>query len=146
MIHPDDQQFLDRFERGQWPVEDWHHKDHVRLAYLILSLEPDFDSAMRRIRGSIQRHNEAQGIEVTPTSGYHETVTRGWLTLVKLMLDEYGPRESAAAFIEERVELQNNKVLRLFYSRELMMSELARREWVEPDIASFPAVLEACVR
>lgn len=31
---PDDETFLEQFEAGTWPLEDMHHREHVKLAYL----------------------------------------------------------------------------------------------------------------
>ena len=137
-MDPADRAFIECFERGEWPIDRWHHRDHIRIAYLFLMLEPDFEHAMTRMREGIRCHNEAHGIIDTPTMGYHETMTRAWLTLVRLMLDQYGPAASGESFVDERVELHNRKTLRLFYSRDLFMSERAKREWVEPDLSRFP--------
>ena len=138
MMTPNDTEFITLFELGQWPLDRWHHADHIRLAYLYLLIEPDFDSAMNRLRAGIKRHNNAHGIIDAPTMGYHETMTRAWLTLTKAMLDEYGPGDSAETFVQERVELANKKTLRLYYSKDLFMSAKAKHEWVEPDLSRFP--------
>jgi hypothetical protein len=96
---PSDAEFIERFEQGQWPLDRWHHADHIRLAYLYLLIEPNFDSAMDRLRSGINHHNNAHGIIDAPTMAYRETMTRAWLTLTKAMLHEYGPCESAEAFV-----------------------------------------------
>jgi hypothetical protein len=93
---------------------------------------------MERLREGIGRHNAAHGIVDTPTMGYHETMTRAWLTLVKLVVDQYGPSVNGEVFVEEHPELSQKKTLRLYYSKALFMSARAKREWVEPDLSRFP--------
>lgn len=136
-MDPQDREFLELFETGRWPLERWHHGDHIRLAYLYL-LGHGFDGAMERLREGIRRHNTAHGIIDAPTMGYHETMTRAWLTLVRLVVDQYGPSASGEAFVTEHPELSQKKTLRLYYSKALFMSERAKRGWVEPDLSRFP--------
>lgn len=132
-----DAEFLAEFEACRWPLDQWRHRDHVRLAYLYLRAHP-FDEAARRIRAGIKAHNAAHGIPDLPTSGYHETMTIAWLRLVDLVLAEYGPEATGDAFCDAHPELSQKKTLRLFYSKELFMSARAKVELVEPDLAPLP--------
>ncbi|MCA9295794.1 MAG: hypothetical protein KC983_04740 [Phycisphaerales bacterium] len=134
----DDRAFITQFEAQQWPLERWHHRDHIRLAYLYLRAYP-FDEALRRIRHGIRAHNEAHGIPDLPTSGYHDTVTVAWLHLVAAMLEEYGPEDTGDEFCDAHPELMNKKTLRLFYSRDRLMSAEAKRMFVTPNLAPLPA-------
>ncbi len=45
----DDDTFLAQFEATTWPLEEWHHKQHIKVAYLYLCRYP-FETAMNRIR------------------------------------------------------------------------------------------------
>ncbi len=136
-----DDEFLDTFEAQKWPLDRWRHRDHIRLAYLYLT-RLSFDEAADKIRAGIRAHNAAHGIPDAPTIGYHETMTIAWLRLVAAMLREYGPGEpgptAALTFCDERPELSQKKVLRLFYSRRLMMSPEAKARFVEPDLTPLP--------
>jgi hypothetical protein len=133
----DDETFLQQFEAGAWPLEQWHHRQHIKLAYLYLRRYP-FDTALARIRERIKAHNQIRGIPDSPERGYHETVTQAWLRLVHVTLCEYGCAESADAFYDRSPQLSEKKILRLFYSRELFMSPRAKKEFVEPDLAPLP--------
>jgi hypothetical protein len=133
----DDEMFLQEFEAQRWPLEKWHHRDHIKLAYLYLERYP-FDEAATKIRDGIKAHNAAHDIPDLPTSGYHETMTRAWLRLVDVTICEYGLAESADAFYELHPELSQKKTLRLFYSRERFMSPLAKYEFVESDLTPLP--------
>lgn len=133
----DDEKFLAEFEACRWPHAQWHHQQHIKVAYLYLRRYP-FDAAMSRIREKIKAHNAAHNVPDLPTSGYHETMTQAWMRLVYLTLCEYGPGETADSFYEQNPQLSQKKVLRLFYSRELFMSPRAKIEFVEPDLAPLP--------
>ena len=133
----DDDTFLGLFEAGRWPLEQWHHREHIKVAYLYLRRYP-FDEAMERMRHGIRAHNAVHGVPDAPDRGYHETMTQAWMRLVHLTLCEYGPSASADEFFGQHPQLSQTKVLRLFYSRELMMSPRAKTEYVEPDLAPLP--------
>ncbi len=132
-----DAEFVRLFESQAWPLAQWHHRDHVRLAYLMLR-EGTFEQAAERIRRGIRAHNAKHGIVDTPTTGYHETMTLAWLWLVAAILDEYGPAQTADAFCDAHPELMEKKALRLFYSKERFMSAEAKVRFVEPDLAPLP--------
>ncbi|MBL8880104.1 MAG: hypothetical protein JNG88_13380 [Phycisphaerales bacterium] len=132
-----DAEFVRDFEEQRWPLDRWHHRDHVRLAYLFLR-DGRFEQAAGRLRAGIKAHNAAHGIVDAPTQGYHETMTLAWLRLVEFVLAEYGPEENGDAFCDAHPELLQKKTLRLFYSKDLFMSPRAKVEFVEPDLAPFP--------
>ncbi len=132
-----DEQFVAEFEACRWPLEQWHHQQHIRVAYLYLRRYP-FDEAMTRIREKIMAHNAAHHLPDGLTSGYHETMTQAWLHLVYFTLCEYGPAETAEVFYDLNPQLSQKKVLRFFYTRELFTSWRAKREFVEPDLTPLP--------
>jgi hypothetical protein len=133
----DDESFLRQFEAAVLPREEWHHREHIKVAYLYL-LRYSLEEALGRMRTGIKTLNAAHGTPETPTRGYHETMTQVWLRLVHLVLREYGPARSANEFYEHHPELSQPKVLRLFYSRELITSAEARARFVAPDLAPLP--------
>src|SRR6478609_9349612 len=58
---PNDQTFLQEFEVQRWPLDQWHHRDHLKLAYLYLRRYP-LDEAAAKIRDGIKAHNAAHDI------------------------------------------------------------------------------------
>lgn len=132
-----DESFLADFEACRWPLEQFHHREHIKLAYLYLSRHP-FDDGVNRFRTTVQTYIDFHKVPVSPTSGYHETMTIAWLRLVHLTLCEYGPAASADAFYEDHPELSQKKTLRLFYSRDRFTSAEAKATFVEPDLAPLP--------
>lgn len=139
----EDAEFLIAFEACRWPLGHWHHRDHVKLAYLYLC-RYGLDEAAHRIRGGIRAHNAAHAVPESLTSGYHETMTQAWLRLVHAILCEYGPAETADAFCDAHPELLEKKTLRLFYSRERFVSAEAKATFVEPDLAPLPRSRRSC--
>lgn len=133
----DDETFLSEFEACRWPLSEWHHRDHVKLAYLSLC-RYSFDEALARIRNGIKAHNAAHDVPDSATSGYHETMTHAWLRLVEFAIQEYGPSKSADEFYADHPELSQKKTLRLFYSRDVFMSPRAKTEFLEPDLTPLP--------
>lgn len=132
-----DDDFLKQFEDRSLPHSQWRHRAHIKVAYLILG-KYSFEEAVQRIRSGIQAYNAAHGIQDTPTGGYHETITQAWIRIVDTNIREYGRAESADAFIDQQTQLTEKKVLRLFYSRELIMSAAAKAQFVAPDLAPLP--------
>jgi len=133
----DDEHFIAEFEARRWPLDKWHHRDHIKLAYIYLTKYP-LAEAVARVCAGIRAHNAAHGIPDTPAGGYHETMTQAWMRLVHFTLCEYGPAESAEAFIAKNTHLAEKKALRYFYSADLFMSPRAKAEFLEPDLAPFP--------
>jgi hypothetical protein len=133
----DDDVFMARFEAAQWDADQWHHREHIKIAYLYLT-RLGVEGALARVRAGIQRLNARHGVPESPTRGYHETMTCAWLQLVYLSLCEYGANESADDFYEANPQLSEKKALRFFYSKERLMSERAKYEFVEPDLAPLP--------
>ena len=93
--------------------------------------------ALARLRDGIRKLNDSHGTINSASSGYHETITRAY---VQLLL-EFNERRTAPMPLPERVSrLCKSKLARRdgllnFYSHAALMSEKARAEWVEPDIA-----------
>ena len=74
MTATSDEEFLAAFERLEIPKEDFHHRDHLRLAWSCLrQAEPP--GALDRVRTAICRFAEKHGVPQL----YHETITRFWV-------------------------------------------------------------------
>jgi hypothetical protein len=133
----DDQQFIQMFEAGVLPTEQWGHREHVKVAYLYLREFP-LELAIERMRTSIQRLNAAQQTPEALDRGYHETMTQAWMHLVHFTLCEYGPADTADEFYDSHPQLWQSKVLRLFYSRDRLLSWEAKKAFANPDITNLP--------
>jgi len=133
----EDADFLAEFESTTWPLENWHHRQHIKVAYLYLRRYP-FAEAQARIRESIKAYNAAKQLPDSLTSGYHDTMTQAWMHLVYFTLCEYGPAENADAFFDQHPQFWGKKALRFFYTKERFVTAQAKTEFVEPDITPFP--------
>ena len=133
----DDEIFLRRFEDATLPFDQWHHREHIKVAYLYLSRYP-LEQALEKMRDGLRAYNTAHRVPDELTRGYHETITQAWMRLVNIMLSEYGQAETADRFCEQHPQLLQYKVLRFFYSQDLLMSPRAKVEFIQPDLAPFP--------
>ena len=133
----DDETFLQQFETTAWPKAEWHHRQHIKVAYLYLR-RYSLETASVKISERIKAYNQAHGVEESLSGGYHETMTQAWLRLVHFTLCEYGPAENADAFFEEHPELSQKKTLRFFYTRERFMTLEAKAGFLEPDLTPLP--------
>jgi hypothetical protein len=107
----DDAEFLNALEKATFPKEQMDHRAHLRLAVL----------APERAAGIIRNYAAAIGA----TGKYNETITQFWMRAVR----HHGGR------IEEL--LDSTLPLR-HWSKELLWSEAARAQWVDPDLRPLP--------
>jgi hypothetical protein len=138
----DDATFLRQFEECTWPLDQWHHRQHVKVAYLYLRQYP-LAQAVDRMRESIQRFNAAHHVPEALDRGYHETLTQAWMHLVHFTLCQYGPAVSADEFFDAHPQLWQMKVLRFFYTRERLMSAEAKARFIDPDLSELPVAKKA---
>jgi hypothetical protein len=128
-----------RFEAADLSPEEWHHREHVRLAYLYLLAFP-YRDALERMRTGLKALNAAQKVPETPERGYHETLTQGWMHLVYGALSEYGPAADSEAFFEEQSHLLARRAMYFFYTRGRLRSAEAKAKFIEPDLTPLPKI------
>ena len=133
-LDPADRQFLDAFERCALSPEEFRHRDHVRLAYIYLSLT-DADAALTTMRAGLHRFLAHVG---APPSKYHETVTGAWLLAVEHFMREAGPTKSFEDFAAASPRLFAVGAMETHYTRELLWSEAARQQFIPPDLQPIP--------
>src|SRR5262245_46179590 len=113
---------------------EWTHTAHLRVAWLHLARYA-LDEAHLRMRVGIIRLNAAHGLVGTEKRGYHETLTRVWLGLVR-EASRRTPCADSASFLAAP-GLERDAPLR-YYSRERLFSVAARAMYVAPDLAALP--------
>lgn len=129
-----DEDFLSRFEAGIIPPAEFNHRAHLRLAYVYLAMH-DTDTAHQMMRRSLLSFLEHHGIAV---SKYHETMTRAWIMAVRHFMEKTPQAESADAFIELNPQTLDSKIMMTHYSAEVLFSDEARAEFLEPDLDPIP--------
>ena len=113
---------------------EWTHTAHLRVAWLHLARYP-LDEAHLRMRVGIIRLNAAHELIETEVRGYHETLTRVWLVLVRDARRRTDCADSASFVATPGLE--RDAPLR-YYSRERLFSVAARAMFVAPDLAELP--------
>ena len=129
-----DVEFRAAFEAGAYAPADFSHRAHVRLAYVYLA-ESDVNLALERMRGTLLIFLSRHGI---PASKYHATLTRAWILAVDHFM--HRTRESASAddFIARNPMLLDTKIMLTHYSADLLFSDQARADFVEPNLDPIP--------
>jgi hypothetical protein len=127
-------ELVEKFNSCQLDKIYWTHKAHLITAlYYVLHFQ---GKAYEKLKPGIIKYNESQGTINSDSGGYHETLTIFWLKKTEEFIASY----SITEFTDENVEKLLNseycdKVFPLkFYSREVLMSVRARRNWVDPDL------------
>jgi hypothetical protein len=133
----DDDAFLARFEACAIPLEEWNHRAHLRVAWTYLR-KFGLDGATERMRAMIPRFNASKGIVDALDRGYHDTLTVAWLRILDATINAHGPEADATSFLDTHTQLHSKALLRLYYSRDRILSREAKRAFVEPDLAPFP--------
>jgi hypothetical protein len=125
------------FGTSKLPAGDWTHHAHLRVAWMFLKRHP-LDEAHVLMRVGIIRLNAFHGLVETPSRGYHETLTRLWLSLVaSSMQTADAPR--SGAFVDACIDSLGKDAVLRHYSPELATSVRARAIFVEPDRLPFPS-------
>ena len=125
-----DDEFVRAFERCEISNADFHHRDHVRLAWLYLrryGAEAD-----QRIAADLQKFAGRHG----KLDKYHQTMTIAWMRLVAPAADLASVEDVTATF----PQLLDKNYLREFYSEELLSSAAARKNFAAPDKRPFSVV------
>jgi hypothetical protein len=130
----DDREFLEAFEGGTLPEGAFHHRDHVRLAWLYLRRLPPA-AALAKFSDGLRRFAASAG----KAALYHETITWAYLLLIRERM-ERGRGESWSEFAAGNPDLLTWKpsILDRYYREETLASDLARRVFVLPDRVSPP--------
>ena len=116
------------------PRAEWTHAAHLTVALWHL-LQYDWPEAVARVRRGIKRYNNAHGIVMTPTGGYHETLTLFWLRTVRAFLEAERNEARALVHLANELIASADRGLPLaHYTRERLFSPEARAGWVEPDL------------
>src|SRR5438045_770421 len=72
-----DDEFLQAFADCSLPVDRFHHRDHLRLAWLLVR-RSGMEEAARTVSTGIRRYATAHG----HAQKYHETITQFWVRIV----------------------------------------------------------------
>ena len=120
---------LDRFVDTTLPADQFHHQQHVQVAWLFVR-KHGMPAALSEFTAAIKRFADAKGA----TGLYHETITWAFLLLIA---DRQGRRPASTwqEFESANADLLvwQPSILERYYSKELLASDLARRTFLMPD-------------
>lgn len=127
----EDRAFAAAFDEGT--LKEFHHADHVRLAWIYLLRYPVLEALERYVAG-IRRFAAANG----KPDLYHETVTWAYLLLIHERLERTGREVSWEEFASVNPDLLIWKggIVERWYRPETLASDLAKRVFVWPDWAA----------
>ena len=128
-----DEDFLRAFEDLSFPADQFHHREHIRVAWLYLK-SSDATRAAERMCSGILRFANHHGA----TQKYHHTLTLAWMRLVADALVETPEGCNFTQFLSAHPELADKSLLAKYYSHELLQTNGARQGWVEPDLQPLP--------
>ncbi len=131
----DEAELVRRFENQDLEKSEWDHEAHVRVALFYVRTF-SLEDAIERLRTGIERLNRSHA----NFKAYHETVTVAMATLLAHCVKRSPGGRSLAAFKAEHPDLFSwtPPILFRHYSRELLGSERARKNFLPPDKKPLP--------
>ena len=122
------QELIERFESDTLPGE-FHHAEHVRLAFAYLS-ECPVAEGLARFSAALKRYAEARG----KPERYHETITFAYFFLIHERMARIPDRDwnEFARRNEDLLEWKPG-ILGRYYHDATLRSDLARKVFVFPD-------------
>ncbi len=124
------------FENGTISRDDWRHAEHLTVALYYVSHTPTISDALNRMRAGIFNLLETFGVDLENEMPYHETLTVFWMQTVSDFI-KCKSDVSVVEIYNELVERFDKDYPLKFYSRELLFSDEARRNFVESDLGTF---------
>ena len=135
--------FVAAWHAGAVGRAEWTHGAHVAVcAYYAFDRDPEATFGI--VKAGILAFARAHGIVHTPTSGYHETLTRFWTLVIAAHVRDSGAasRWDAARAALDRFGDDRDLPQRA-YGFDVVRDARARAGWVPPDRAGFAAALAA---
>jgi hypothetical protein len=125
-----DAELLEDFVSTALPADQFHHAQHVRVAWLFVRTH-GMPAALGEFTTAIKRFAEAKGAHGL----YHETITWAFVLIIAERLART-PADTWDAFAADNADLLSWKpsILDRYYSKELLASALARATFVMPDL------------
>ncbi|HYM06576.1 MAG TPA: hypothetical protein VEU11_08450 [Terriglobales bacterium] len=129
----DDDALVEEFESCRLPASQFHHADHIRLAWIFLGRHNE-EEATARIEEAIRRFASHNGVP----QKYHHTITIAWMKLVAAARRATPEVRTFDLFAARNLQLFDLKVLNRYYTPERLADRSAKDGWVEPDLLGLP--------
>jgi hypothetical protein len=123
------EELIDRFEAGAVPEREFHHTDHVRLAFAYLQKYPPL-AALDRFSSALKLFATSHG----KPHLYHETITHAYFFLIRERIARCGYMEwDEFAAQNPDLLIWKDGILNRYYQDATLKSDLARSMFVFPD-------------
>ena len=131
MYQMDDDQLLTAFETLTIRPEDFHHKEHVRVAFALLRRERDLAAAAVAFRALLQRFAAAAGV----AAKYHETLTWAYLAVIagRMHGHDYAGSAELLDANPDLLDHESGAIARHYDVAAVTQSPLARAVFVLPE-------------
>ena len=118
-----------RFETCDFAKGEFTHALHLAVAAWYASQYSE-DEALTKMRSGLVHLTAKFGVKA-----YHETITRFWMRVARDFMVSEPTGSSLAGSVNRLIaRFAAKETIFQYYSRELLQSELAKSNWVEPDL------------
>ena len=135
-ITKEDIAFKKDVESCNFPVPDFDHRAHLRLAYVYLVETNSTSESVNLVRQALTGLLKHAGVD--PSAKYHETLTEAWLLAVHHFMCQTSNATSADDFIDQNSKLLDSKIMLFHYSDDVLFSEAAKTAFIEPNLEPIP--------
>ena len=129
----DDGEFLRLFHDGNLSGEEFRHRGHLRLAWLVLPKHSRIE-AESMVAREIRRFAVANG----DSNRYHDTLTCFWVHVVGHAIENAPEARSIDDLLARFPYLLDKSLPYRYWRAETFNSDRARAGWVEPDLVPVP--------
>lgn len=131
LIGPEEcEAFLNEFEAGTVPSEEWTHQAHIAMATVYLKRYGD--SVLPHTRAALRNHLLSRG---RPIDLYHETLTIFWLAVVAEAMREHPSLPLHEAVCRNCAAFgSQSKLHQRYYGFDVFNSPEAHARWMPPDL------------
>lgn len=120
---------LDRFNDTSLPASEFHHRQHVEVAWMFVR-DYGMPAALDAFSTALKRFAVAKGA----TGLYHQTITWAFLLIIAERRARCHAQDfDAFAAANPDVLAWKPSILDRYYSREIIVSDLARKTFLMPD-------------
>ena len=125
-----DSAWMEAFESCTLPNDSFHHRDHVKMAFLYLQKYKPLE-ALAHFSSALARFAAAHG----KPNLYNETITCALLLLIRGRIARTNSQETLSQFSATNTDLLrgDDNILLKYYRPETLTSELAKRVFLFPD-------------
>lgn len=132
----DDHSFEREVRGGQFPLNEFNHRAHLRFAFILLRRLP-FLEACIAMRDALKTF----AVRAGKPNLYHETITIAFMSVVAERLAELLPKGDdldCDAFLAANPDLSDRGLLHRYYPPDLLASPRARSRFILSEPACHP--------